>query len=150
VPAAAERLLAQRQELEKQIRQLKSGGGASSSPADLKPQDVNGVPVIVQALEGADAETLANLADRVAQQFTTVVAVFGTVHEGKVAFAAKVTKDLTARGLHAGNLVREIAKIAGGGGGGRPDFATAGGRDPGKLQEALDAVPRLVAEQYKP
>jgi alanyl-tRNA synthetase len=143
---ATERLLTQRQDLERQIKQLKMGGGAAQT-ADLAPQDVDGVPVVVQALENADPETVANLADRVAQQQQSVVAVFGTVVEGKVYFAAKVTKDLTAQGLHAGNLVREIAKIAGGGGGGRPDFATAGGRDPGKLQQALDAVPALVAAQ---
>jgi alanyl-tRNA synthetase len=146
VLTAAERLLTQRQELERQIRQLKMGGDTAQA-ADLTPQDVNGIPVIVQALDNADAETIANLADRVAQQQQSVVAVFGTVVEGKVYFAAKVTRDLTGQGLHAGNLVREIAKIAGGGGGGRPDFATAGGRDPGKLQEALDAVPALVAAQ---
>ncbi len=142
---AAERLLTQRQDLERQIRQLKMGGGTQTH--EFAPQDVNGVPVVVQALDNADPETIANLADRVAQQQQSVVAVFGTVVEGKVYFAAKVTKDLTAQGLHAGNLVREVAKIAGGGGGGRPDFATAGGRDSGKLQEALDAVPRLVAAQ---
>jgi alanyl-tRNA synthetase len=148
VLAATERLLTQRQELEKQVKQLKAGGGATQA-AELKPQDVAGIPVIVHALDDADPETVANLADRVAQQYPSVVAVFGTVHDAKVHFAAKVSKDLTAQGLHAGNLVREIAKIAGGGGGGRPEFATAGGRDPGKLQEALDAVPRLVAEQSK-
>ncbi|HLK61703.1 MAG TPA: alanine--tRNA ligase, partial [Chthonomonadaceae bacterium] len=145
VVTAAERLIAQRQDLEKQIRQLKSGGAAQA--AELKPQEVRGVPVVVHALENADAETIANLADATAQRLGSAVIVLGTVADGKVAFAAKVTKDLTARGLHAGNLVREVAKLAGGGGGGRPDFAQAGGRDPGKLQEALDAVPRLVESQ---
>ena len=61
----------------------------------------------------------------------------------------KSPKTSTRRGIHAGNLVREVAKIAGGGGGGRPDFAQAGGRDPGKLQDALDAVPRLIESQLK-
>ncbi|HZP80844.1 MAG TPA: DHHA1 domain-containing protein, partial [Chthonomonadaceae bacterium] len=142
---AAERLIQQRQELERQNRQLKAGG--ATQVAEIQPQEVNGVPVVVQTLDNADAETLANAADRLAQRLASGVVVLGTAQDGKVAFAAKVTKDLTAKGLHAGNLVREVAKIAGGGGGGRPDFAQAGGRDPGKLQEALDAVPRLVAAQ---
>ena len=101
-------------------------------------------------MDGADGEALANLADRTAQKLGSAVIVLGSVTDGKVSFAAKVTKDLVAQGLHAGNLVREVAKIAGGGGGGRPDFAQAGGRDPGKLQDALDAVPRLIESQLTP
>jgi alanyl-tRNA synthetase len=146
VVTAAEHLIAQRQELERQNRQLKAGGGAAQA-AELTPRDVQGVPVVVHKMENADAETVANLADRTAQRLHSAVIVLGAVHEGKVAFAAKVTRDLVEKGLHAGNLVREVARIAGGGGGGRPDFAQAGGRDPGKLDEALNAVPGLVETQ---
>jgi len=71
----------------------------------------------------------------------------GGVNEGKISLLAKVTPDLVSQGFHAGNLVREVAKMTGGGGGGRADFAQAGGRNPEKLQEALDAVPGLVAAQ---
>lgn len=148
VVTAAERLLAQRQQLERENRQLKAGGGAAQA-AELTPHDVSGVPVVISRLEGIDAEATANLADATAQRLQSAAIVLGTVVEGKVSFAAKVTKDLTARGLHAGNLVREVAKITGGGGGGRPDFATAGGRDASKLQEALDAVPRLIEAQLQ-
>ncbi len=148
VVTAAERLIAQRQELERQNRQLKAGGGAAQG-AEFVPQDVHGVPVVARQLENADAETLANLADRTAQKLHSAVIVLGAAVDGKVAFTAKVTPDLVAKGLHAGNLVREVAKIAGGGGGGRPDFAQAGGREAGKLQEALEAVPRLVAAQLR-
>jgi alanyl-tRNA synthetase len=101
-------------------------------------------------MDGADSEALAALADRTAQKLGSAVIVLGSVTDGKVSFAAKVTKDLVAQGLNAGGIVREAAKIAGGGGGGRPDFAQAGGRDPGKLQDALDAVPRLIASQLTP
>jgi alanyl-tRNA synthetase len=104
---------------------------------------------VVQKLESGDAESLANLADRAAQQLKSAVIVLGVATNGKVTFTAKVTRDLVEQGLHAGNLVREVAKIAGGGGGGRPDFAQAGGRDPEKLQDALDAVPALIAAQRK-
>ncbi len=145
VLTATERLLTQRQELEKQNRQLRSGGATQT--ADLTAEDVGGVPVVVRELDSADPEMLANLADSTAQKLGSAVIVLGTVNAGKVSFAAKVTADLIAQGVHAGNLVREVAKLAGGGGGGRPDFAQAGGRDPGKLAEALAAVPGLVTAQ---
>ena len=148
VLTATEKALAQRQELEKQIRQLRQGGAAGNG-VSLAPQTIAGVAVVVSAIENADSESLANLADSTAQKLGSGVVVLGSVSEGKVQFAAKVTKDLTTQGFHAGNIVREVAKIAGGGGGGRPDFATAGGRDPGKLQAALDAVPGLVEAQKK-
>ena len=76
--------------------------------------------------------------------------VLASTYGGKVVFVAKVTKDLLDQGYHAGNLVREIAKIAGGGGGGRPDFASAGGKDPDKVDEALAAVLDLLTTQAKP
>ncbi len=145
IVVAAERLVAQRQELERLNKQLKAGGAGQS--ADLAPADIHGIPVVIHRLDNADADAIAALADRTAQKLGRALVVIGGLANGKVSFAAKVSKDLTVQGLHAGNLVREIAKIAGGGGGGRPDFATAGGRDPGKLQDALDAVPRLIEAQ---
>ena len=146
VLTATERLLAQRQDLEKQNKQLRAGGGGAQT-AELTPQDLNGIAVVIKQLDSADPEMLANLADSTAQRLHSAVIVLGTVSAGKVSFAAKVTPDLIAQGLHAGNLVREVAKIAGGGGGGRADFAQAGGRDPGKLAEALAAVPGLITAQ---
>ncbi len=143
VVGAAERIKSQQSDLEKQIRQLKSGAGASQS-AELTPVLVKDVPVVSLAIEGADAESLGNFADRAAKQLGTAVIVLGSVFEGKVAFVARVTPDLLTRGLHAGNLVRDVAKIAGGGGGGRPDFAQAGGKDPARLNDALSAVASLI------
>mgnify|MGYP002682346669 CR=1 FL=1 len=66
--------------------------------------------------------------------------------KGKVLFIAKVTKDLASRGLHAGNLVKAVARETGGGGGGRPDFAQAGGRDPSRLDAALEKALALIRE----
>ena len=65
----------------------------------------------------------------------------------KVQFVAAATKDAVAKGVHAGNLLREVAKIAGGGGGGRPDMAQAGGKDPSKITEALQKVDVLLKAQ---
>ena len=141
--AAVERLQAQNKELAQQVKQLKAGGSANASQ-ELEARDVNGVPFVTQKFDGMDAETLANLADRTAQRLGSAIIVLGSVNEGKVLLAAKVTKDLVAKGFHAGNIIREVAKITGGGGGGRPDFATAGGRDPEKLGAALDAVAGMI------
>ena len=73
--------------------------------------------------------------------------ILGGTSDGKVSLAIKISKDLLARGLHAGTIVREAAKVVGGGGGGRPDCAQAGGKDPSKLDAALDTAERMVSEQ---
>ncbi len=148
VLSAAERMIAQRRELELENKKLKAQGGAAQA-AELTPQDVNGVAVVVHGFENTDPESLLNLATATAQNLGSAVVVLASTFDGKVVFAAKVTPDLTAQGYHAGNLIREIAKMTGGGGGGRPDFAQAGGRDASKLPEALAAVPSLVAAQKK-
>ena len=92
-------------------------------------------------------EALRNLADTVLERLRRGVVVLGTESDGKVLLVGEASKDLTARGVHAGKLVGEVAKTTGGGGGGRPDFAQAGGRDPSKLDEALDKVVPLVRRQ---
>ena len=146
--AATERLIAQRRELEQENKKLKAQGGAAQA-AELLPQDVGGVPVVVHSFEDTDSETLLNLATATAQQLGSAIVVLASTVEGKVIFAVKVTQNLTAQGYHAGNLIREIAKMTGGGGGGRADFAQAGGRDASKLAEALMTVPDLVTAQKK-
>lgn len=148
VTAAAERLVQQNRDLNQQVRQLKTGQGVAQS-SELIPVNVEGIAVIVQNIPNTDAETLAALADRTAQRLGSAAMLLASVAEGKILFVAKVTPDLIAKGIHAGNLVREVAKLAGGGGGGRPDFAQAGGRNPEKLEEALQAVPALILAQRK-
>ncbi|GDX40298.1 alanine--tRNA ligase [Armatimonadota bacterium] len=148
VATVLDKLISQNRELTQQVRQLKSGQGVAQV-AELAPNTVSGIAVVCQAIPAADVETLSNLADRTAQHLGSAVVVLGSVNEGKVTFVAKVTADLLSQGLHAGNLVREVAKIAGGGGGGRPDFAQAGGRNPDKLEEALASVPALVTAQKR-
>jgi len=72
--------------------------------------------------------------------------VLGAAIEGRPQIVAAVTDDLTGRGVHAGKLVGSVAKVVGGGGGGKPTLAQAGGRDPTRLPEALALVPKLVGE----
>jgi alanyl-tRNA synthetase len=146
VVPAVERLVQQRIQLEKQLHQLRAS--SADSTGQLAMHEAKGVRIITGPVTHADPEAMAALADRTVQQYREgTVVVLGAVSDGKVLFTAKITPDLVKRGLHAGNLVREVAKIAGGGGGGRPDFAQAGGRDPSKLEEALQKVAELVAKQ---
>ena len=75
------------------------------------------------------------------------VVVLAGVADGKVLFVSKVTADLVPKGFHAGNLLREVAKVAGGGGGGRPEFAQAGGKDASKVPDALKKAEEIIAAQ---
>ena len=75
--------------------------------------------------------------------------MLGAVIEGKPNFVAAVTPDLVERGLNAGSLVKQVARVVGGGGGGRPTMAQAGGRDPERLDEALALAPDVVAEMLR-
>jgi alanyl-tRNA synthetase len=144
---AIERLQHQRAQLEQQIQQLRSGGVVQTGV--LEETEMDGLTVITGELRGADGDLLAAAIDRAIERRSAAVAVVGSASDGKVLFAAKVTPDLVARGLHAGDLVREVARIAGGGGGGRPDFAQAGGGDASRLQDALAAVIHLVRAQLR-
>jgi alanyl-tRNA synthetase len=105
---------------------------------------VAGVRVVTAVAQGVDSDGLRILADRFRDNNKSGVGVIGVVNNGKPLIVAVVTQDLIARGVKAGDLVREAAKVVGGGGGGRPDMAQAGGKDPAKLAEALAIVPGLV------
>ena len=110
-------------------------------------QDVDGVAVLASEVTASTMEALRGAADSLRARIESGVIVLGSVIDGKPAFVATVSKDLTAEGYHAGNIIREVAKVAGGGGGGRPDMAQAGGKDASKLAEALALAPELVKKR---
>jgi alanyl-tRNA synthetase len=141
-----EKLLAREKELEKKLRALeqKLVGGASASGTAETVRDVAGVKVVTQKLEGVEARTLREIADKLRQKHGSAVVALGSdVGEGKAALLVAVTPDLVSR-VKAGDIVKQIAPIIGGTGGGRPDLAQAGGRDASKLDEALAKVADLV------
>lgn len=108
-----------------------------------KVTEINGVKVLAGKVQVADPGQMRNLLDELKQKIGSGVILLGTVTNDKVQLIAGVTKDLTAN-FHAGKLVKEAAKICGGGGGGRPDMAQAGGKNPGKLDEALEYAKEWV------
>ncbi len=122
---------------------------AATRVEDLAAQavEVDGVKLVAARVEGLGPEALRSLRDQVRDRRGSGIGVFGCESKGRVQFRGAVSKDLVSAGYHAGNLIREVAKIAGGGGGGRPDFAQAGGKNPERLDEALAKVKELVAAQ---
>jgi len=147
LPRAIERLQRQLETLETELEQFKQRT-AAQAVEQITPVEVNGVKVAAQALQGVDAKSLGTIADRLIQKGVGVAAL-GSAHDGKVVLVVKVAPEWVQRGLHAGNLIRQIAQQVGGSGGGRPDFAQAGGKQPEKLADALALTPQLVAEQLK-
>ena len=97
-------------------------------------------------LDGADSKALREAADKLKDRLGTGIVVLGAVEDDKVRLVASVSKDLT-KSLKAGDLIRPVAEKVGGRGGGRPDFAQAGGNDPGQLDAALALVSDEVAAQ---
>jgi alanyl-tRNA synthetase len=132
---AIERVLDQvREERKKREKLMQQGAGA----AEATSVSVGSVTLSIQKMTTGEAKDAQLVADRLTDSKPNVVAVVALVtEEGKVTFVAKIGNDALAAGVHAGNLVREIAKVAGGGGGGKADFATAGGRDANKVDDAL-------------
>jgi alanyl-tRNA synthetase len=136
--------------LKRQLNEARRGaaGGALEQMLAQKTE-VGGVSLVAAAADLGDAEALKAMVDQLAEKLEVGVVVLGGGANGKGIFIAKVTAGAVARGAHAGNLVREVAKLAGGGGGGRPEFAQAGARDTSKIPEAIAAVPGLLQAQLK-
>ena len=108
--------------------------------------EVDGVPVLAVLLPNADLDSMRQMTDRFRERYASGVVVLGSVIDGRPMLIAAVTEDLLKRGLHAGQLVKKVAQMVGGGGGGRPTLAQAGGKDADALPEAIDSVLGLVKE----
>ncbi|MGE6716235.1 alanine--tRNA ligase [Peribacillus frigoritolerans] len=145
VPSRIETVLAEVKDLHRENESLTaklSNIEASSLVSNVK--DVNGVQVLVAKVQATDMNNLRAMADDLKQKLDSVIIVLGSAQGDKVNLIAGVTKDYIDRGFHAGKLVKEVASRCGGGGGGRPDMAQAGGKDPEKLDAALNFVEEWV------
>jgi alanyl-tRNA synthetase len=123
---------------------LGGGSGAAAGGSDDEPQVVDGVKLIAKRVVGLEKTALRSLSDTLRDRLASGVVVLASDNDGKVALVVAVSKDLTAR-IKAGNLVKLLAPIVGGTGGGRPDFAEAGGKDPGRIDEMLAMAPKAVS-----
>jgi alanyl-tRNA synthetase len=141
-----EKLLAQYREQEKKVAHLQSTlAGSQRDDVLAQVRSLNGVSVVASRVEGVDDKGLRELADWLRDKLNPGVVVLGSVQGDRVALLAVVSKEVTKK-YHAGNIIKQIAPLVGGGGGGRPDFAQAGGKDPTRLDEALQKVYELIAK----
>jgi len=142
-----QQVLERNQQLEKEVEALKSSMASSGSDKLLeKANDINGIKVISARMDDLDASRLRDSVDHLKDRLGDAVVVLSSVDGDKVRIAAGVSKSLTSR-IKAGNLVNFVASQVGGKGGGRPDFAQAGGNRPELLDDALTSVSAWVADQ---
>ena len=138
------KLLAKSREMEKEITSLKEkliSGKGSDLQNDV--EKIGNMSLLVKQFEGMDAKTLRSFIDSAKNQIKSGVVVVGSTTNGKVLLAAGVTKDLEER-FHAGKILKDIARIVGGSGGGRPDMAQAGGTKIERLSEAMRRAEEII------
>lgn len=145
VPARIEALNTEIKQLQRENESLAAKlGNIEAGSLVTKVQEINGIPVLAAKVQAADMNNLRNMADDLKQKLGSAIIVLGSPVEGKVNLIAGVSKDLIDKGFHAGKLIKEVASRCGGGGGGRPDMAQAGGKNPEQLDAALQYVEEWV------
>ncbi|EYE89662.1 alanyl-tRNA synthase [Fervidicella metallireducens AeB] len=144
-----ETVMTELKEKEKEIEVLKAKMASNVADEIINNAvDIKGVKAVTAVVE-LDADGLRGLGDKLRDKLGKSVVVLASTKDDKVTFIAMASKEAVSSGVHAGNIIREVAKIAGGGGGGRPDMAQAGGKDKTKVKEALEVVNGLVESMIK-
>jgi alanyl-tRNA synthetase len=136
-------------ENEKKLRLAVEKELARKVVESLPVEEINGVNVIAALVPSLTPQVVRDMSDSLRERIKSGIIVLATISEDKPSFLAVVTQDLVAKGFNAGNIVREVAKVTGGSGGGKPTMAQAGGKDKTKIEEALQLVQKLVARQGK-
>jgi alanyl-tRNA synthetase len=135
---------------DKEIAILKAKLASGSEDEILKNiKEISGIKYNAAVLKDIDGDALRDLADKIKDKMGSGLVVLGSTSGEKVQFIAMATKDILAKGVHCGKIIKEIAKIAGGGGGGRPDMAQAGGKNAEKLDEAIKYVGKIMEDLVK-
>ncbi|MCY4367291.1 MAG: alanine--tRNA ligase [Chloroflexi bacterium] len=148
--ARLETFIQDTEELRRRLATLERGSLRSEAEALLEQvQDIGGVKVVAGRTSANSAEAMREMGDFIKTRVPSAVICLGAVVNGNPLLVAMVTPDLVDKGLHAGNMVRDAARVMGGGGGGQPEMAQAGGRQADKLQDALRRVAELVGEETK-
>ncbi len=140
-----ETYISSNKEKEREIEKLKSKLTAGIVDEILdKTKIINGTRVLIEKVDIRNIDELRKLGDDLKNRIGSGIILLASESEGKVSIIALVTKDILEKGVHAGKLVKEAAKITGGGGGGRADMAQAGGRNPEKINEALEKIEGIL------
>ena len=138
-------LIQEMKDQDKKIKNLEKTMRESSLDDLLETsEEINGIKLLTHKYDNMDMDSLRKLADQFRDNLQNAVVVLANVKDDKLTFVATVSQNLIDKGLNSGNIVRETAQITGGNGGGRPDFATAGGKDISKLNEALENVKEII------
>jgi len=146
----AEELMLQIRDLRKDVQKAKKEGAREfSSELIANAREISGVKIVAEVIEGVDIGDLRKTVDSLKESLGSVAIVLGTTEDSKVTLLTSLSNDLVKKGLHAGNIARDIAKIVGGGGGGRADMAQAGGQLPDKINEAIDLGFRIIQEKIE-
>jgi alanyl-tRNA synthetase len=143
----AEKILAENKELRKELDKLrKSQAHGKIDQIKATARQISDVSVILSRADGLSVDELKELCDELIGNANGKTLALLATGGDKAGFVIKISKDLVQKGLHAGKIIKEVAKVAGGGGGGRPDMATAGGKDVEKIDEALVQAEKLIAQ----
>ena len=141
-------LLKEHKELQSEVASLKSkAAGNALGSIDNDVKEIAGVKYVAKAVDGVDMNALRELGDKIKDQIGGGVVVLASAVEGKVNLIAMAADDAQAKGAHAGNLIKAIAAHVGGGGGGKPGMAQAGGKNPAGIADALAAVTEALSGQ---
>ena len=120
---------------------------AAAGDVTSEAEDVNGIKVLVKALSGVDMNGMRDLGDEAKQKLGEAVILYATENDGKVNLMATATEGAIKKGAHAGNLIKEVASLVGGGGGGRPNMAQGGGKNPAGIPDALKKAKEVIISQ---
>ena len=143
----AEQLAQQVRDLRKDLQKAKQSSGRGAEDYLKAAKEIGGAKLVAAKVEGATADDLRALVDQLRRLAPSHALALGSVSDERVNLIVALSKDLVARGLHAGKIAGEAAKLVGGGGGGKPDMAQAGGKDPSGLDKAIETAARLIAEK---
>ena len=142
--------MAEVKSLSSEVESLKAKAAQSAlgDPMDAVTE-VKGVKLLATSVPGVDMNGLRDLSDQLADKLGEGVVVLASEADGKVNLVAKATDGAQAKGAHAGNLIKAIASLVGGGGGGRPNMAQAGGKNPAGIPEAIKEAAKALEGQIK-
>ncbi|MEN2465066.1 alanine--tRNA ligase [Ornithinibacillus sp. JPR2-1] len=150
VPERVETLFQEIKTLQKENESLSAKLSNLEASSILEQvEEVSGIKVLAQKVNVKDMNQLRTMVDELKQKLGSAIILLATESGNKVQLASGVSKDLIERGLHAGNLIKGAAQLCGGGGGGRPDMAQAGGKDASKIKDALDFTKQYVESNLK-
>ncbi len=150
VPQRIRGLIGEVKQVEQQVAKLETSAEISLDGLLASAEEINGATIVVADLPGINSNRMRNLIDQLRQKEDRIAALLASTDEEKVTLVAGISRGLEEAGMHAGNWVREVSKIVGGGGGGKPSMAQAGGKLPDKLPEALEAARQFARSAVAP